>query len=218
MSAHAQCIPALRFGWLTNLYDPLIRWTTRELAIKGRLLEQAGIRGGHRVLDVGCGTATLALLAKRRCPSATVVGLDGDARILALARAKIAQSAGGVVLTQALSYELPYAAVSFDRVLSSLVFHHLTRESKGKTLHEIFRVLRPGGELHVADWGRAQNVPMRLAFLAIQLLDGFEPTADNVRGLLPAMMAEAGFAQVEETARYATIVGTLCLYRARKPG
>lgn len=218
MSAHARFIPALRFGWLTNLYDPLIRWTTRELAIKGRLLEQASIAGGHRVLDVGCGTATLALLAKRRCPSATVVGLDGDARILALARAKVARSRLRLVLTQALSYELPYAAGRFERVLSSLVFHHLTRESKGKTLREIFRVLRPGGELHLADWGRAQNVPMRLAFVAIQLLDGFATTADNVRGLLPAMMAEAGFEQVEETARYATIVGTLCLYRARKPG
>jgi hypothetical protein len=69
----------------------------------------------------------------------------------------------------------------------------------------------------VADWGKAQNKLMRMAFLLVQMLDGFETTADNVRGLLPQFFRAAGFEEVEESARYMTIVGTLSLHRARKP-
>jgi ubiquinone/menaquinone biosynthesis C-methylase UbiE len=91
-----------------------------------------------------------------------------------------------------MAFELPYPDASFDRVISSLLFHHLTRENKERTLREVFRVLRPGEELHVADWGKAQNWPMRVAFLLVQMLDGFETTADNVNGLLPELFAWPG--------------------------
>ncbi|MDQ3253887.1 MAG: hypothetical protein M3R15_08275 [Acidobacteriota bacterium] len=69
-------IPALSHDWLTPLYDSLIRWTMPESTIKRRLIEQSSIMSGHRVLDLGCGTATLTLLIKRTHPEATVVGLD----------------------------------------------------------------------------------------------------------------------------------------------
>jgi SAM-dependent methyltransferase len=116
-----------------------------------------------------------------------------------------------------MAFELPYPDASFDRVISSLLFHHLTREKKERTLKEIFRVLRQGGELHVADWGKAQNKLMRTAFLLVQMLDGFETTVDNVSGLLPELFRSAGFEDIQEPTRYMTIVGTLSLYRARKP-
>jgi hypothetical protein len=69
----------------------------------------------------------------------------------------------------------------------------------------------------VADWGKAQNKLMRVAFLFVQMLDGFETTADNVSGLLPELFQAAGFEDIQEPTRYMTIVGTLSLYRARKP-
>ena len=72
-------VPALGFDWLTRFYDPLLALTLREKTLKGRLIDQAGIAAGHDVLDVGCGTGTLAILAKTRQPRARVVGLDGDA-------------------------------------------------------------------------------------------------------------------------------------------
>jgi len=146
-----------------------------------------------------------------------VVGLDGDSKVLAIARAKAAKAGSDVTLDHGMAFELPYPDSSFDRVLSSLLFHHLTRENKGRALEETFRVLRPGGELHVADWGKAQNTLVRAAFLLVQLLDGFKTTADNVLGLLPEFFRAVGFQEVEETARYMTVVGTLSLYRARKP-
>ena len=99
-------------------------------------------------------------------------------------------------------------------MVSSLLFHHLDRATKLAALREIHRVLAPGGQFHLADWGRANSLLMRAAFLFVQLLDGFATTADNVRGRLPALMTAAGLADAAETARLATPCGTLSLYRA----
>jgi len=87
-----QYIPALRFGWLTGLYDPVIRWTMREDLFKPGLVEQVGMQPGHRVLDLGCGTATLTILLKQRQPQSTVAGIDGDPVVLARAREKAAEA------------------------------------------------------------------------------------------------------------------------------
>ena len=111
----------------------------------------------------------------------------------------------------------PFAPASFEHVVSSLLFHHLAPEDKRRAFAATWALLRPGGELHLADWGRARNAPMRLAFLGVQLLDGFRTTGDNVRGRLPALMEEAGFVTVAETARQTTAFGTLALYRAVRP-
>jgi ubiquinone/menaquinone biosynthesis C-methylase UbiE len=209
-------IPALGYRWLTGLYDPVVRITTREATFKAALLDQAQIQPGQRVLDLACGTATLTIAAKQRVPGAELVGLDGDPAILKLARAKAHTVEVDIHFDEGLSNALPYAAAGFDAVLSSLFFHHLEREAKQATLREVWRVLRPGGALHVADWGRAQDPLMRLAFYGIQLLDGFRTTQDNVQGMLPRFMSDCGFAQVRETRRFRTVFGTLSLYQARK--
>lgn len=214
---HTPYIPALRFDWLTRFYDSILRATLEEEKIKRRLVEQVALRPGHRVLDVGCGTATLTMLLAQACPDAEVVGLDGDARVLALARDKIARAGLRVELREGMAFDPLFPPGSFDRVVSSLVFHHLETADKRRTLARIFELLRPGGELHIADWGRAGGPLMRIAFLSVQLLDGFRTTADNVRGRLPALIAEAGFAAVEETHRERTIFGTLSIYRAVRP-
>jgi cyclopropane fatty-acyl-phospholipid synthase-like methyltransferase len=119
---------------------------------------------------------------------------------------------------EALAWEARLPVRSFDRVVSSLVFHHLRFQDKRRALAMAQEWLRPRGELHVADWGKAQNMLMRLAFLGVQILDGFETTAENVGvGLVPAIRS-AGFEAVEETQHEMTIFGTLSLYRARKSG
>ena len=98
-----------------------------------------------------------------------------------------------------------------------MFFHHLSRADKQATLAEIYRVLRPGGELHVADWGKASGPLMRFAFLAIQLLDGFANTQDNVDGRLEPMFGAAGFTAVSQGSRFRTVFGTLTPFRAVKP-
>ncbi|HUS24977.1 MAG TPA: methyltransferase domain-containing protein [Candidatus Binatia bacterium] len=217
MSGRDGYVPALGFRWLTPAYDVVVGLTTRERAFKQALLAQANLQAGQRALDLACGTGTLAILAAGAVPEAGMHGIDGDPQMLARARRK-AQSAGvAIEWREGLSTALPWPDGTFDRVLSSLFFHHLDRESKRASFTEVVRVLRPGGELHVADWGAAANPLMRAAYLGIQLLDGFANTADNVRGLLPKMMEDAGLREVRETRRFSTMFGTLSLYRAQRP-
>jgi ubiquinone/menaquinone biosynthesis C-methylase UbiE len=187
----------------------------RESTFKRHLIKQAQIEGNHRVLDLGCGTATLTILTKQIHPGAEVVGLDGDEKVLKIARAKVAKAGMDISLDHGMAFDLPYSNSSFDRVLSSLVFHHLTRENKRRTAKEVFRVLRPGGELHIADFGKPNNALMYLISLVARR---HQESLDNFKGLLPEIFREVGFEQVEESARYMTVFSTLSLYKARKPG
>lgn len=216
MKKQKSFIPALSYKWLTPFYDPLIAFTIREETFKRHLIAQARILDAQKVLDVGCGTGTLTVRIKQKHPTAGVVGIDADPEILQRARKKAARSGSMVTLDQGLSHRLPYADGVFDRVLSSLLFHHLTRERKIETLKEIHRVLRPDGELHVADWGKSSNMVMRAAFLLVQVLDGFDTTTENVNGILPLLMKETNFVEIQETKRFVTVFGTLSLYTARK--
>lgn len=207
-------IPALRFDWLTRFYDPVVRITTKEQKFKALLVAQANLAPGQRVLDLGCGTATLMIMLKRAEPLARVSGLDGDASVLMLAKRKLDAAGIDAELNQGLASTPPFEDASFDRVVSSLFFHHLTRAEKQAVLARARRLLRPGGELHIADWGKAQNVAMRAAFVGVQLLDGFATTTDNVTGMLPTYMRDAGFSEVQETHREMTLLGTISLYKA----
>ena len=208
-------IPALKFSLLTPFYDIVMQLTIRELTFKRRLVEQMGLEKGQKVLDLGCGTATLTILIKKTCPEVEVTGLDGDPKILEIARSKVGEAKLDIALDQGMAFELPYPDGSFDRVVSSLVIHHLSRENKMHTFKEIVRVLKPGGELHIADFGKPQNA---LMFLISLVFRHIEETSDNINGLLPEMLRKTGFEHVEENARFMTVFGTLSLYRARKPG
>jgi len=211
-------IPALRARALTRFYDPIVRLTTREGLFKRRLLEQAAPAPGDRILDLGCGTGTLALLIKRVQPDAEAFGLDADPEILARARAKAQAGAIEIRFDEGFSNRLPYKDETFDAVVSTLFFHHLSPQVKTQTAAEIVRVLRPGGELHVADWGPPSDPVMRAVSISIRLLDGFEPTGDNFSGRLPAIFEAAGLAGAEQTDRLRTVFGTLSLYRAERAG
>ncbi|MFN2511857.1 MAG: class I SAM-dependent methyltransferase [Pyrinomonadaceae bacterium] len=147
-------IPALGKDWLTPIYGPLL-WLMRAHRFKGDLVEQAQMSNGMRVLDIGCGTGTLAIMVKQVHPEAEVFGIDADSKILAIARAKAAKASLNLTLDQGMADQLPYADSSFDRVLSSLFLHHLTTENKRRTFREVFRVLRPGGRFDVIIWPAA---------------------------------------------------------------
>lgn len=210
-------VPALGFAALTPLYDAVIAVTVRESTFRRALLAQAAIAEGHRVLDLGSGTGTLAILIGREVPGARVEGLDADPAMVGTARRKAALAGSGATFQHGDATRLPFADATFDRVVSSLFFHHLPPAGKRQAAAEIARVLRPGGELHVADWGPAPNPVMRALFLMVQLLDGFENTRENVEGRLPEVFAGAGLAEAAFTGTIATAFGSLALCRARRP-
>jgi ubiquinone/menaquinone biosynthesis C-methylase UbiE len=160
-SEKARLVPALGLSVLTPFYDWVVQRTTREKEFKSALIEQSGIQAGQRVLDLACGTGTLTLSIKGSHPDVNVEGIDGDHSILAIARSKAAASGLDVHFQQALAYALPFTNATFDRVVSSLFFHHLNWLDKQKTVREVIRVLKPDGEFHIADWGRPSNVMMR---------------------------------------------------------
>ena len=210
-------LPALRFSALTRLFDPLVHFVMRDETFKRALGERAAPKPGQRVLDLGCGTGTLALMVKRAEPAAEVVGLDADPDILEIAASKAEKAGVEIELDRGLSTELPYEDTSFDLVLSTLFFHHLTGEDKRRTAREVARILRPGGELLVVDYGRPADPLMRAASTTVRLFDGIEVTRDNVAGRLPVIFEEAGFGSATESDRFRTVFGSLTLYRAHRP-
>lgn len=216
-SSSGSYVHALRFRALTRLYDPLVRWTSREGVFKRELIAGARLERARAMLDLGCGTGTLAVLASQAAPELEVTGIDGDPEVLDRARRKAEDRGLSIELERGLATRLPYEADSFDRVLSSLLFHHLNPSEKRAAAREIVRVLEPGGEAHIADWGRPHDHLMRAAFLGVQLLDGFETTAESVAGALPGILAGAGLVGVSERARLRTPLGTISLLSGRAP-
>ena len=217
MGSKESFIPALGYQSLNALYDLTISRTMPERKLRVRLADQVNLLPGERLLDFGCGTASQTILQMQRSPDASVTGVDVDPQILALASRKAHEAGLHLRLDQYDGRTLPYPDASFDKVVSSLVFHQLNAERKGLALREIYRVLVPGGELHLGDWGWARSRLLRFAFLAVQILDGFESTRDNVAGLLPWHIADAGFIEVVETGFINCALGTFAFYRARKP-
>jgi SAM-dependent methyltransferase len=210
---HRRYIPAMGQHWLLPLYDPL----QRLLGIGSMhrwLLDQAGVRGGQRVLEIGCGTGNLALLVKRLHPHAEVVGIDPDPQALARARSKAARESLTVQLDRGFAERLPYPDASFDHVLSALMLHHLRLDQQIDALREARRTLRPGGALHLLDFGGS----------TVHSDDGlgarlFHRSRHNhFVDDIPALMLKAGFEDATEVGhRITRILGRLTCFRATAP-
>jgi ubiquinone/menaquinone biosynthesis C-methylase UbiE len=203
-------LPAAGRDWLLPLYDPFTRLMGVETSHR-RLVEQAAMAAGGRVLEIGCGTGNLSILTKRLNPGVEVVGLDPDPKALALARRKAQRRRAAILFATGFSQELPYPDASFDRVLSSFMLHHVHPEAKPATLQEAVRVLAPRGTLHLADFEQREGPSGGLhGFLARRLHSrhGSSPH-DTVLGL----MRDAGFVNCEEVGRQSTILGRIVYYK-----
>jgi ubiquinone/menaquinone biosynthesis C-methylase UbiE len=205
-------IPAMGLDFLTPLYDPITR-LMGAMKVKKNLIAVSEIKAGHRVLDIGCGTGKLLEMIKKNEPNAKLVGLDGDPKILKIAKEKTNKMNLEIQFDRGMAYELPYPDNSFDRVLSSLVFHHLNRTNKQRTFREILRVLRPDGLMMIADLGPAQNNFTRL-LTKFAMKKGF--VSDNFEGLLTVFAKDAGFIDVKNIDHCNKIFGTVWIFRGKK--
>jgi len=207
-------VPAAGRPSLTGLYDPIVALTMRERQWRPALLAELAERlpRAGTAIDVGAGTGTFAIALAAARPDAAVIAIDGDPDILARARAK--PRADAVDWRTGRAGELPIGAGAADAVSMSLLLHHLSPAAKRAALADARRVLRPGGYLHVADWGRPRGALPRAGFLALRCLDGFEGTRDHAVGRLGELIAAAGFAHPRAWRRVTTPWGTLELLSA----
>jgi ubiquinone/menaquinone biosynthesis C-methylase UbiE len=206
-------IPAAGRHWRLPLYDLLAKLLGADQA-RRMLVEQTVLHPGDRVLDIGTGTGSLAIALKRRHSEADVVGLDPDPAALAMARRKAERASVSIQFDQGFADALPYPEGSFDRVTSSLMFHHLSLSERERVLREVRRVLKPGGCFHMLDFdgpitGRA-GVLARRIHASPHLRDNAE---DRILGL----MNEAGLRDPRVVGRRVTRVTHISSYQAHAP-
>jgi ubiquinone/menaquinone biosynthesis C-methylase UbiE len=138
-------------------YDLLVKIATlgREGRMRERMLDLARVGHGESVLDVGCGTGTLAIAAKRRVGDAgTVDGVDASPEMIERARKKSKRAHSGAAFRVAGAESLPFETSSFDAVLSTVMLHHLRRDVRAQAVQEMRRVLKPDGRILIVDFGK----------------------------------------------------------------
>ncbi len=210
--AERSYLPAMGRHWLLPLYDPFL-WLLGADKPKRRLIEQAELKAGFRVLDVGCGTGSLAVLVKKSYPAVDVVAVDPDPSALSIAKRKANRARLAVEFDRGFSDHLPYPDRSFDRVFSSFMIHHLKADERAATLAEIRRVLKTGGSVHLLDFAPhdgAHGDKKHGFHMAPHAADRFE-------GRMAVLMSEAGLADATEVSRWKIIFGAIAYYRAQAP-
>lgn len=209
-------IPALGYDFLSDYYDLAIKVTMPEKKFRNRLVDFVNPKEDEKILEFGFGTAQNIIILKQRFPFCEIQGVDIDPKIKSIAEYKLNKAGIDARLLLYDGEKLPFEDNSFDKVYSSLVFHQLDKITKLKCLEEIYRILRPNGELIIGDWGKAKTKWMRFSFYLVQLLDGFKTTNDNVNGLMTKYITDGGFKNVEEIGYINTLIGTYSYYKANK--
>ncbi len=194
--------PPLAYDFLTPLYDRVINLLAYGNAFKRMALELSEIVDGEKVLDVGCGSGTLLVEAKTRYPNSDFVGIDPDKKILQLAERKLEQAGVRAKLVLGFAQELPFPSASFDLVISTLVFHHLSSSVKIEATRDIYRVLKEKGRFLLADLGKPESTLNKLLLNLGSIFDGRANMKDNIEGKLPLLLQETGFKVKELEARY----------------
>ncbi|MDN3353624.1 class I SAM-dependent methyltransferase [Actinomadura sp. DC4] len=199
----------------TRLYDPVVA-LTRERLWRALLVAYVAPRAGDVIVDVGCGTGSLALMLARVESRARVIGVDPDPDVLARARRK--DGGAAVDWRAGMGDALPeiVGVGSAATAVSSLVLHQCPVAMKRAILASMYAVLRDGGRLAVADYGLQRTRRMRLAFRTVQVADGKEDTQPNADGILPELIAEAGFDDVREADVVSTVTGSISIYTGHR--
>jgi len=209
--ARKEYIPAAGRRYFLPLYDPFTRLLGADRARK-QLLDQANLHPSYRVLDLGCGTGTLAVQMKQHYPQVQIVGLDPDPDALKRARCKADEASVSIQFDQGFADALPYDDASFDRVFSSFMFHHLQSSVKQGMLREVHRVLKPGGRLELLDFGGPEPGTHGL----LSLFRSHKYLKENTRTRVTELLTEAGLADGRCTSQRTMFLFRITYYQANR--
>jgi len=210
MAHHSHSVehPAQTEGTLIRwapYYDLAVNLTTVGHAPRLRKLtvDNALINPGDSVLDVGCGTGEVSLLAKTRAKDGKVYGIDPAPEMIDVARKKAARKKLDVDFRVGVIESLPFPDSSLDVVTSSLMMHHLPEDLKVRGLAETYRVLKPGGRLLIADFMRPTGSFLNHLFIAFTRHQGLKSGIEDLQKLLKG----AGFRQITQSDENVLIIG-----------
>jgi ubiquinone/menaquinone biosynthesis C-methylase UbiE len=199
----------------TSLYDRGVALLTREQVWRGALIDLLAPAPDETILDVGCGTGSLAILIKQRQPSARVLGLDPDPQALSIAEAKAKDT--GVTIEWRQGFARDAAQFGpMDKAVSSLVFHQVPLYGKRTGLAAMFACVRDGGLVCIADYSTPSGWAMRQAFRFIQLIDGYPDTQPNVEGFIEAELGRLAGRAVSADFAVNTPTGTISIFAVGK--
>ena len=196
----------------SSVYDLGVATLTREAVWRPKLVEILAIEPGERVLDVGCGTGSLAILLKRRWPGVEIVGLDPDPAALSIAKSKADAADLDIEWRQGFASDAANAG-TFDKVVSSLVFHQVPVPGKRAGIEAMFAAAKTGGTVCIADYARQSRRLMRTAFRFIQLIDGKADTQPNADGFLEIELSKHLGRSVKPVFAIDTPTGTISIFR-----
>jgi ubiquinone/menaquinone biosynthesis C-methylase UbiE len=190
--------------WATH-YDLAVNITTLGQARRLRKItvNQALVNPGDSVLDVGCGTGEVTLLAKSRAKAGSVYGIDPAPEMIAVARKKAARKRLKIDFRVGVIEALPFSDSSMDVVTSSLMMHHLPENLKVRGLAEIYRILKPGGRLLIADFLRPTGSFLNHLYTAFTRHHGLRSGVEDLQGIL----RNTGFSQIDQLEEKVLTIG-----------
>jgi ubiquinone/menaquinone biosynthesis C-methylase UbiE len=188
-------------------YDFMVEVTSLGHAsmLRRMTVDNAQIQPGNSVLDVGCGTGEVALLAKTRTKAGKVYGIDPAPEMIAVARGKAARRKLEIDFRVGVIEALPFPDASIDVVTSSLMMHHLPEDLKVRGLAEVYRVLKPGGRLLIADFMQPSHSILNHLMMVFTRHQGVQKGLEEVIKLLK----EAGFSQASQLKGNVLVIGFL---------
>lgn len=186
-------LPPISWPILTPCYDFLCTMAGFGSGFKAKVLNSIQLAAGTVVADIGCGTGVFLKIAKQKYPNVNFIGIDPDKQALSIAERRMERSNLSVELRESFAESLPLADQSTDVCFSTLAFHHMPDSIKKAAIQEIYRVLKNGGKIVIADFGQTESRLLR-KILFFEKPEYFE---GNLKGLIPEYLKENSFRNIK---------------------
>jgi ubiquinone/menaquinone biosynthesis C-methylase UbiE len=197
-----------------DVLEPLCLFN-KQAEFDNTLIQTLAPQPSDAILDLGCGTGVLCQkISKLLDPDkgGCITGIDAAGKMIEAARSK--RGAPNCRFEAMAAENLGFPDASFDAVISSLFYHHVPLDLKQQSLQEAFRVLKPGGRLVIADMHKPTSFLGALVSHASRWLLMQPQIGENIRGVLPGLIEEAGFLPPQTVAHY---FGYIAVFSTTKP-